>query len=273
MNIKLIATDLDGTLLNDHKQISKENLKSIQKATDSGIQFIIATGRPLCRPVIEYYKELHLYSKNQYMIGFNGAIIYDIFLGEKIYECGIRGKDVKELKQLAANFSNIYTHIYIDNTVYYEILNPYTSIEEEVNYVEMVKINYETLDDNAKVVKFMMVGEQEVLDQVEKTLSSQIKEKFTILRSMPYFLEFVNKEVNKYHGIQKLANYLNINENHIMTFGDNGNDYHMIKYASLGIAMDNGKEEVKKVAKFVTKNNNESGVSFGIEKFIFQRNK
>ena len=270
--IRLIGTDLDGTLLDDKKMITLKNRLAIRKAVLKGVKVVITTGRPMCDTMINYYKDLNLYQKNEYMIGFNGAVIYDIYTQEVIYENTITGKDVKKLKEFAKKFEDVYTHIYKENTVYYEDINKYTLYEQEVNKVEMKQINYDEFANEDKIIKFMIVGDEEKLDKVVEHLDSNIKNEYTILRSMPFYLEFVNKDVNKYVGLKELARRLKIEDDEIMAIGDNLNDYHMVKHAFMGIAMKNAVEEVKEIARYITKSNNESGVAYAIDTLILDEN-
>lgn len=269
--IRLIGLDMDGTLLNDNKNISFENKEALAKAIELGIKIVLVTGRPLCNRVLKYYQELNLYKDNEYMIAFNGAAIYNIFTKELIYDKRITGKDVKDLKKFAYQFNGAYIHLYKDNDCYYEDINEYTEIERNVNKVSLFEKNFDEFKDEDKIIKFMIVGHESVLNEVENNIPLDLKNRFTILRSMPYFLEFINKDVNKYVGLKFLSKKLNINEDEIMTFGDAMNDYDMIKNAKLSVAMGNAVDELKEVAKFVTKENNESGVAHAINMFIIDK--
>lgn len=89
-----------------------------------------------------------------------------------------------------------------------------------------------------------------------------------MLRSTPFFLEFMNNEVDKGEGLKRLAETLGIKQEEVIAMGDAGNDLSMVKYAGLGVAMENGFAEVKENAQFITKSNDEDGVAYAIEKFV-----
>ena len=113
-----------------------------------------------------------------------------------------------------------------------------------------------------------MIDEPEVLQKAVDNLPKEVYEKYTVVRSTPYFLEFLNKEVNKGTGVKLLADHLRVKQEEVMTFGDAENDLDMIVYAGMGVAMANGFEEVKEAANYITDSNEEDGVAKAIEKFV-----
>ena len=117
----------------------------------------------------------------------------------------------------------------------------------------------------------MMVEEPEILQEAINNLPEYLYEKYTIVRSAPFFLEFLNKEVNKGVGVEALANSLGIKREEVICMGDAGNDEHMIRYSGFGVAMGNAFEEIKAVADFVTKSNNEDGVAYVIDQFVLNK--
>lgn len=116
--------------------------------------------------------------------------------------------------------------------------------------------------------KFMMIDHPEILDECIKKIPKEYYEKYTIVRSTPSFLEFLNPDANKGSGISLLAGKLGIHKDDIICVGDAENDKHMIEYAGLGVAMGNANEEIKYLADYITLSNNEDGVAHVINKFI-----
>ena len=117
----------------------------------------------------------------------------------------------------------------------------------------------------------MFIDEEHYLENVIKQIPSETYKRFNIVRSAPFFLEFLNPKADKWYAIEALAKHLGIKNDEIMTFGDANNDYSMVKNAGLGIAMGNGIDELKKVAKFVTVPNYENGVAYALNKFVFNK--
>ncbi|MFK5113077.1 HAD-IIB family hydrolase, partial [Klebsiella pneumoniae subsp. pneumoniae] len=126
----------------------------------------------------------------------------------------------------------------------------------------------EKMDPEIQLLKVMMIDEPAILDQAIARIPAEVKEKYTVLKSAPYFLEILDKRVNKGTGVKSLADALGIKPEEIMAIGDQENDIAMIEFAGVGVAMDNAIPAVKEAANFITKSNLEDGVAFAIEKYV-----
>lgn len=265
---KLIAVDMDGTVLKEDKTISEETIKAVKRAKEKGIKVVLATGRPI-KGIERYLEELDLISEEDYAISYNGALVQNTKTKEIIGESFIHGKDLKYLynisKEIKVNF-----HAFSTTSCIAPKLSKYTEHEIEANKIDVELLDFNTIKDDEPIIKAMMVDEPEILEEAIKKLPKEVYEKYTVVRSAPYFLEFLNKHSNKGEGVKDLAKYLGIKLEEIICVGDAGNDIHMIRYAGLGVAMGNAFEEVKKEADFITKTNEEHGVAHVIEKFILK---
>ena len=121
------------------------------------------------------------------------------------------------------------------------------------------------------IIKIMYIDEPEVLEEGIKRLPQELYDKYTVVRSAPFFLEFVNKESSKGVGLKALSEHLGITEKEVIAVGDANNDLSMLEYAGLGVAMENGTKEVKEIANYITKSNEEDGVAHIINKFILEK--
>ena len=133
------------------------------------------------------------------------------------------------------------------------------------------KINIEDfnkLEKDHSIIKIMMIDEEEVLQKAIDNLPKEVYDKYTVVRSAPYFLEFLNKEVNKGVGVEMLAKHMGITLDQVITMGDAGNDLHMIECAGMGVAMGNAFEEIKEVANYITDTNENDGVAKAIEHLV-----
>ena len=265
--IKLCTIDLDGTLFDKNKNISNENIEAIKKSKENGCKIVICTGRPISgvKPVIE---KLDLLSNEDYVVCYNGSKIINVGTNEVIFSKLIDGKTVKEIYHIARSM-NLYYHAFRDNE---ELItfkhNPYTDVEARINNIEDHLIDFETINDDEKFLKCMIVDEKENLDEAMNTIPKELYDKYSIVRSAGIFLEFLNKETNKGLALVALAKYLNIDISETMAIGDAGNDLDMIKFAGIGVAMENGYDYVKKAANYITASNEESGVAKALNKFV-----
>lgn len=265
-NISMVITDMDGTLLNSKGEISKENLSVIKKIKENNIKFAIATGRgrePLCNFLDEY----NILDKVDYIIGMNGVNFYDIKSDES-YDFDYLDEDI---------ISDIYNYfkdydvsfvVHEKNTVICSKKTDHTDLECRVNKYDVREVQDFTTIINKKYPKLMIIGDKDVLDEVNEKLSKINSGEFNFFRSHDYFLEIVKNNVSKGNALVKLCKLKNIDISKVVAFGDNLNDVDMLKYSGWGIAVDNAHEELKTHARFVTKDNNEDGFAHACRQII-----
>ncbi|MBU3091696.1 sugar-phosphatase [Clostridium sp. CF011] len=263
---KLIALDMDGTLLNDKKQISQVNFDAIQQAKKNGIKVVLASGRPLVG-FKRYLEELNLISEDNYAVAFNGALVQNTEGNRTIAKTTLTIEDYKYLYELSKELK-VNIHALTENTVISPKDTKYTRNEAEMNHISNEVIAVEDVGEGTTIVKVMFVDEPDIIDEVMQRIPEEVSDKYTIVRSAPFYLEFLHKSVNKGTGVAALAKELNIKQEEVICIGDAGNDIHMIKYAGLGVAMGNAFPEVKRAANFITKTNEQDGVAHIINKFI-----
>lgn len=276
MKYKLICTDMDGTLLNSVKEISKENLDAIKKAHDKGVKIAICTGRIFTSA--KYYGEL--IGVKAPIIASNGAYIREKDREEVIYKCILEKKDCFELLEIFKKH-DLVPHFYTADSIYAGetsyALRFYSRSNKTLPNGFQIKIK-EVEDWN----EIFNVNELDILkavafdDDIEKIkrAKQEIKSlgKYEVVSSLVNNFEVMNKNVSKGRAVEMLASYYNLSKDEIITIGDNENDLSMIEYAGLGVAMKNGEEIVKNKAKYITSTNDEDGVKEVIEKFILNEN-
>lgn len=280
---KLIVTDMDGTLLNDDKEISEGNLKAIRMVRGMGIRFAFLSGRQY-----KFLKEVkEKYDIDVDTIGLNGAEIRNE-KGEIIWSRFIK-KDVAKRIAKVLNKENAVSKIYVNNMV---VANKPNSLDKIIDDIiishgheindEMVESQYVRLYGKSKVVNDLSEFLDEVNCDIEKIevinpdrnvldkISEEIKMVADVFITSSYKLniEIMHKDVNKGSAIKEFGDYLGIKTDEIMAFGDNLNDLEMIEAAGLGIAMENAVDLAKAKANYITLNNNDDGVAHAIKKFI-----
>ena len=271
MGYKLIALDIDGTLLNSSNQITENVKEAIRKSKEKGVKVVLCTGRPL-KGVENFLDELNLKEEGDYVSTFNGALVQDAHTGKPISHLTLDYEDLCDLYDLSVEVGS-RSHFYDTKTVYTFNLDvsDYTILEA---YLTGVHLNVTELDEVPKDIamsKFMMIDHPEILNECIKKIPEEYYEKYTIVRSTPFFLEFLNRDANKGAGIGLLSEKLGINPEEVICVGDAGNDKHMIEYAGLGVAMGNATDDIKNIANYVTSTNDEDGVAHVIDKFILNR--
>ena len=268
---KLIALDIDGTLLNSEKKITNEVFNSIQEAKKAGAKVVLSTGRPLpgVTPLLD---ELNLNDDGDYVICFNGAVVQEVKSKKVLSNIQMCHDDFVLINDIAKQNN---THIHINTPtnliVPEKTASKYTMHEANLNNIDVVCMKEEDIDDNITYCKIMIVDEPEKLEEVLENIPKELFDKYTIVRSAPFFLEFLNKNANKGAALKILCNTINIPISKSIAVGDEENDQHMIKMAGLGVAMGNARDSIKDIANYVTCSNNEHGVAKVIDKFILNK--
>lgn len=266
---KLIAVDLDRTLLTNQKEITNRTIEVIKRLKKDGIYFVFATGRPT-QGINRYIDLLKVEGMNDYACVYNGAIVLDISNNKVLYERILKGKDAHLLAHIANELdSNMHTHT--RNVCITPNMTKYSARQKTVNDVPVIEQSIFDIDENEDIIKFLMVDDKEKLDLTHSRINPILYEKYTVVRSTPYYLEFLNKEVNKWIGVKKIAEHLGIKDDEIICMGDAENDIEMIKNAAVGVAMGNAFESVKKHADYIAKTNEEDGVALAIEDIIYKK--
>ena len=286
---KLIAIDLDGTLLNSYGEITRENKQAIKYAIDNGIEVVLASGRD---PGTMKKISLEL-GINNYLIAGNGASVYDIKLDKNIYKSFIEKEKALQIIKLCKEnsiFFNIYTNKGIiteslnynvkvfNNENNYKPNNKRTNIEVTTdiykyindNELEILKI---IICDNSKIIfnniidKLKKIRDVEVLD-VSHMSKKFIKRGTEEVQVEYFYTEVTNKNTNKWDAITFLINELDIKKDEVICIGDNINDLKMIENYGLGIVMKDSALEKMKIGDYVTLDNNSNGVEKAIYKYI-----
>lgn len=264
---KLIALDMDGTLLTSEKKISEKTKSVLKEAEKKGVKVVLASGRPL-DGIRKYLEELDLFKGDDYVLSFNGGIVINTKTEDIITSNLLKGSDLKEIFKVAEELDiNIHAFSVNDGLITPK-MSQYTQHECDLNGIKATIKDFNEIEDDEDIVKIMMIDPQEKLDEAIKKLPKELYDKYSIFKSAPFFLEFTNKEVDKGKSLKKLAEYLGINQEEVIACGDAGNDLSMVKYAGLGVAMENATDDVKEVSNYTTFSNDKDGIAHVVEKFI-----
>ncbi|MFD3155849.1 Cof-type HAD-IIB family hydrolase [Haloimpatiens sp. FM7330] len=275
MKYKLLCTDMDGTLLDDRKEISTVNREAIKLANDNGVKVVVCTGRLFVSS--KFYSDL-LELKTP-VIASNGAYIREKDRDEVIYKCAINKKECMEILNLFRKY-NIYAHFYTEDTIFADkiIYVSQKYLEYNKTIPKDVQVKVKVVEDWEKVFEeydgkiFKAFATDENTEKIRKAKEEFKKlSKFNVVSSYDSNFEIMSKEVSKGRAVEILAGFYGINKDEIICIGDNENDLSMIEYAGLGVAMKNGSNLVKDNSNYITDTNNNNGVAKVIDKFIFNK--
>lgn len=268
--IKLIALDMDGTLLNSQKEIPQAHIQAIHQAIENGVKLVLCTGRPLVG-VKPYYEQLGLSGENEYVIINNGCSTHqtkdwNLVAWKELSVENILYLD-KISKQTPAQLTLFDEERYL---VVDEKPSELVTYDASLVFTTPTEISLEEAISGKNIMfQAMFLAQPDELDTFEKQFDSQISQHFSGVRSQPVIYEAMPKGTTKATALRELAQRLDIKPQEIMAIGDANNDIEMLEFAGLGVAMGNSNDYVKKLADYVTDSNDENGVATAIEKFIF----
>ena len=270
---KLITIDLDGTLLNRYGEVTEYTKDIIKKTTNKGVLVVLASGR-ISESVLTIAKEI---GADKYYISGNGSVLYDMQKDEILYENYLTKEKVLEIIELCDK-NSIYYNIYTENAVlakslnynvaFYNYENTKKSSDKKTD-INIVEDMYNYIK-NSNLNKFLKIT---ICDESKIVFSSILKKIKTGTKEVEvgyFYTEVSSKNVDKWFAIEKVMELENIKKEEVMALGDNNNDIVMIKNAGLGVAMGHSNEQVKKVADYITVDNNEDGVAKAIEQYVLQ---
>ncbi|MGM3173811.1 MULTISPECIES: sugar-phosphatase [Dickeya] len=268
MAIKLIAIDMDGTLLTPENRISPAVKQAVAAAREKGVYVALATGRPFIG-VERYLRELQLQHEGHYCITNNGALVQRTSDGECVAQTTLSFDDYRYFEALSRELG-VHLHALDFNYLYTanKDISAYTVHEAHLTGMPLKYRTVEEMDSQLRFPKVMMIDEPQRLDAAIAGIPQADFSRYTIMKSAPFYLEILDKRVNKGEGVKMLAQHLGLERDEVMALGDQENDLAMIEFAGLGVAMGNAIESVKAISQFVTRDNSEDGVAYAIEKFV-----
>jgi len=271
MPVKLIAIDLDGTLLSsNHITMPFKNRLALKRAIRQGVHVVPATGRTL----FDIPKFLREFPGIKYMITSNGADVWDIEAGVPIFSSPVPLDYAIEVLAAACE-SSVYTEIYSGGKAYIQKGLKSEKFEKSPMFklFRLLPKRMETEDladyishNPASVEKIELLAESQTAG--EEVLKKLKNLPLTITTSGMNSVEITNFDTSKAKGLNLLCGLLGIKANEVMAIGDNMNDLDMLVWSGISVAVENADEELKKNADFVTLSNDKCGVAFAIKKYI-----
>ncbi len=269
LDIKLIAFDLDDTLLNSERQISDENVAALRECAEKEIYIVLCSGRAE-DAILPFVRRLEIAGKEtgRFIIAINGCSIFDLHKRQQIF-CRLVDGDILSRTNEIAESWGLKSEVYTADTIYYKEENKWTRLDIELCGLKGIAVpDYENFIKKG-FTKMLIPGEPEKLLELQKVLRAEFGDRAVIFTSKPYFLEILPPDCGKGEAVTWLARELGIPVEKTMGFGDSMNDESLMKMAGYGVAMCNGLDAIKEMADFVTeKDNDHDGVADFIRKHI-----
>jgi Cof subfamily protein (haloacid dehalogenase superfamily) len=263
---KLIAIDLDDTLLNDDRQVSPANKEALTEAIELGVTVTLATGR-MYASAEQIARGLQL---NVPLITYQGALVKNSIDGQVLYERNIP-VHLAEWVYSYCESHELHLQGYVNDQLYVQFDN-----ERVQNYSKLSTIPYIVEPNFRSVIalpqpKMLIIDEPDKLDRIAEEFRAALGNEVHITKSKPNFLEIMHPEGTKGSALRFLAQHIGCSMEETIAIGDSWNDHDMVEAAGLGVAMANAVEPLKQIANFITSSNNDDGVKQVFDQFILNK--
>ena len=270
MRYKLIILDVDGTLLNSNRELTKRTVATLRKVQQMGIKIALASGRPTYG-ILPLAKAIDLGVYGGYIISYNGAQVMEADTGQILFERRIDPQMVPDLEKRAAKMGMTMAYYDGNEVVSTDINNPHVQDEAAMNGMTLRQDDHLSLNMDDWPAEIMLVSDdEEALTSIEEHMQRHLNGVMDTIHSNPYYLEVVGYQVGKSYAMSALVQKMGIGMEEVLAIGDGEADINMIQMAGTGVAMANATEGVRRCADFTTLSNDEDGVAVAIEKAIVQ---
>ena len=260
MEIKLIASDMDDTLLDNKWQISERNAAAIKRAIEAGKIFLIATGR-MYVSVRPYADKLGL---DVPLVTYNGALVKGSQSGKVYYEHKLKLETAREVLRFCKE-RGYYLQVYIGDSIFIKEENECSRMYSKISGIQTTAIGENVFTTEEAPYKILVMTDSDKFTSAWKDFAETFKGKLDVTSSKDNFLELMEPGVNKWEAVKAVGASYGITPEQIMCIGDSNNDISMIANAGIGVAVGNAKDNVKQHAKIVTASNDKDGVAMVIE--------
>jgi len=266
MKYKLIASDMDGTLVNDKSELTERTKAAIRKTVESGVLFVTATGRPfsnvqIVNELIDVDMPFIVFNGAAACMGKSGKLLFERFLDFELAKEAFDIGQKSGMAQILWTGPRLWANRVCEETKSYHsfckgldmtIVTDLTAIKDEVKGISKVL----WIDDPAKI------------KELSVEMNTHFNGRLQCVSSMAHFLEFISNDAGKGTALAEIGRLFGIDRSEMIAVGDAYNDVSMLKYAGFGVAVANAPDDVKAICDHVTLSNNEDGVAEVIERFI-----
>ncbi|WP_449240965.1 Cof-type HAD-IIB family hydrolase [Desulfoscipio gibsoniae] len=265
-NYKLLAVDLDDTMLNSQLLVPEQSRQAVVRAREAGVRVTLATGR-MFRSALPFAQELGV---AEYLMTYQGALVKHAVTGDVLFHRPVPLDSALEVLELVNRYG-YHINVYVDDTPYIARQTKESELYTAISRIPMTEVGNlaaflrERGQDPTKIV---VVAREELIDSLLTEVRPRLGNKLHITKSKPNFLEFSHPLGNKGDALAAIAAHYGVAQGEVIAVGDGYNDLEMIDFAGLGVVVGNARPEIKEHADYVCRTNDECGVAEVVEKFI-----
>ena len=269
--VTMIATDLDGTLLDSHKQVSEETRKVLRELKNRGILFGIASGRPVESGQILVH-DWGLENDISFLIGMNGGALYDMRTKAKHKYYPLSGDKILEIMEHFKDMDVIFQCM-LGNDRFVSKSTEKTRAHAKLFCEHEHEVDLQEFLPGREIDKLILFLDPELMPAVRQRATTFSDPAYTSMQTADNLYEYMDPRINKGFGIEKACKHYGITPDHVVAFGDAENDEAMIETVGLGVAMANASDEIKKIADVVLKEtNDQDGLAHFVENVVLPAN-
>ena len=269
--VTMIATDLDGTLLDSHKQVSEETRKVLRELKNRGILFGIASGRPVESGQILVH-DWGLENDISFLIGMNGGALYDMRTKAKHTYYPLSGDKILEIMEHFKDMDVIFQCM-LGNDRFVSKSTEKTRAHAKLFCEHEHEVDLQEFLPGREIDKLILFLDPELMPAVRQRATTFSDPAYTSMQTADNLYEYMDPRINKGFGIEKACKHYGITPDHVVAFGDAENDEAMIETVGLGVAMANASDELKKIADVVLKEtNDQDGLAHFVENVVLPAN-
>lgn len=269
--VTMIATDLDGTLLDSHKQVSAETRKVLRELKNRGILFGIASGRPVESGQILVH-DWGLENDISFLIGMNGGALYDMRTKAKHKYYPLSGDKILEIMEHFKDMDVIFQCM-LGNDRFVSKSTEKTRAHAKLFCEHEHEVDLQEFLPGREIDKLILFLDPELMPAVRQRATTFSDPAYTSMQTADNLYEYMDPRINKGFGIEKACEHYGITPDHVVAFGDAENDEAMIETVGLGVAMANASDELKKIADVVLKEtNDQDGLAHFVENVVLPAN-
>lgn len=266
MEIRLVAVDLDDTLLNSKQEIDKACYQALQQVRRQGIMVVLATGR-MMRSAADFADRLQL---DMPIVAYQGAWVKKKETGDFLY-CRNLPEDTAAAVMDFLESLGVYYHIYAEDNLYVKEITRWVDFYRASGIEPIVRKNLASLVGKLEITEIMAAVEENAARQeIIRGLRERWEDDLHVSCLKNRYVEIMHREANKAEALKAICSYYGIEREKVMAIGDGHNDIPMLKWAGIGVAMGNAPLEVKRAADYVTLSHDECGVAYALKRWVLQ---
>lgn len=264
MKFKLVAFDLDGTLLGKELLLRPRVLSAISKMRERGVLGCVVTGR-MYRSALPFVRQLQFSAP---VVCYQGAAVIDPETDDVLQDVPLLNAGALKLEAYARE-NGLHVQLYANDQYYCEALNKYSELYAKISGVEPIVVpslarQFESWD----ATKGVIIAEPEIVSEHLPRVQALLGDAAYVTRSIPWFIEVMNSKVNKGKSLEVVARYLDVPMEQVLAVGDSWNDAPLLKAAGFGVAMGSAPDELRNVADAIVADVENDGVAEAVERFV-----